>query len=396
MAKKMGFSAGMASAPSLNISTQKSLVETNAKREFNLQYIPKDKIIPNQLNKKYSQEDIESLKESIRLEGLRHNLCVMYNVDEDNYRLVSGERRYRAICMLEEKDYVRLFPSGIPAKVEKADISEIDEEIMLIKANSEKREETPELKRWEVIRLNELYEAKRQKGEEIPNIARAISKTMGMSERMTKNYLATQNLIPELEEILNQRGITVTDGAAIASLPDEAQHQLYELLKQTGTIDKSDITALKAAEDEKKRIAKELEKAQKELKEKNVRIQVLETQIDKTEKSKKDMPQSEKNIAEDEVEELRREKEYALKEKEKAEEKLRKLQESQKERESRNIDVSEKELKRLSALAKLDQTITSLENEISVLKTNKAMLIEDEALRERARLILERLHRILS
>lgn len=66
---------------------------------------------------------------------------------------------------MSDKEYNELFPTGIPCKVEKSDISEIDEEIMLISANHDVRETSMEVKRWEVSRLKELYEAKKLKGE---------------------------------------------------------------------------------------------------------------------------------------------------------------------------------------------------------------------------------------
>ena len=69
------------------------------------------------------------------------------------YRIVSGERRYHAIDLMDEKTYKELFPAGIPCKVEKSNISEIDEEIMLISANHDIRETSVEEKRWEIRRL---------------------------------------------------------------------------------------------------------------------------------------------------------------------------------------------------------------------------------------------------
>ena len=108
-------------------------------------------------------------KESIIINGLRHNLSVLYNSDNDTYRLVSGERRYHAISSMTDKEYNQLFPAGIPCKIEKSEITEIDEEIMLISANHDVRESSMEVKRWEVSRLKELYEAKKVKGE-IKNI----------------------------------------------------------------------------------------------------------------------------------------------------------------------------------------------------------------------------------
>ncbi len=93
--------------------------EVQAKSEYNFQYIDKMKIISNPKNEKYSQDGIDALMESIIINGLRHNLSVIYDSEKEQYRLVSGERRYHAICKMEEKQYKLLFPTGIPCKVEK-------------------------------------------------------------------------------------------------------------------------------------------------------------------------------------------------------------------------------------------------------------------------------------
>lgn len=164
MAKK-SFSAGATKPGILNSDGGEKLKEIQAKTQYNFQYIPKEKIVSNPKNEMYTQDGIEALKESIIINGLRHNLSVLYNSDNDTYRLVSGERRYHAISSMTDKEYNQLFPAGIPCKIEKSEITEIDEEIMLISANHDVRESSMEVKRWEVSRLKELYEAKKVKGE---------------------------------------------------------------------------------------------------------------------------------------------------------------------------------------------------------------------------------------
>ena len=88
---------------------------------------------------------------------------------------------------MNDKEYNLHFPAGIPCKVEKSDISDIDEEIMLISANHDVRESSMEVKRWEVSRLKELYEAKKLTGE-IKNINAEIAKQLNISERQARKY----------------------------------------------------------------------------------------------------------------------------------------------------------------------------------------------------------------
>ena len=116
MAKK-SFSAGTTKSGVLNNDGGEKLREIQAKAQYNFKYIPKEKIIPNPKNEQYSQDGIEALKESILVNGLRHNLSVLYDAETDLYRLISGERRYHAICHMTDKEYRDNFHAGIPCKV---------------------------------------------------------------------------------------------------------------------------------------------------------------------------------------------------------------------------------------------------------------------------------------
>ena len=108
MAKK-SFTAGGTKTGILNSDGGEKLKEIQAKTQYNFKYIPKDKIVSNPKNEMYAQDGINALKESILVNGLRHNLSVLYDSDKDIYRLISGERRYHAISEMDEKDYQTLF-----------------------------------------------------------------------------------------------------------------------------------------------------------------------------------------------------------------------------------------------------------------------------------------------
>ena len=56
-----------------------------------------------------------------------------------------------------------------------------------------------EVKRWEVSRLLELYEAKKLNGE-IKNIHAEIANQLNISERQARKYTTAEKLIPELSE----------------------------------------------------------------------------------------------------------------------------------------------------------------------------------------------------
>ncbi len=178
----------------------------------------------------YTQDGIEALKESIIINGLRHNLSVLYNSDNDTYRLVSGERRYRAISSMTDKEYNQLFPAGIPCKIEKSEITEIDEEIMLISANHDVRESSMEVKDGKSADLRN-YTKQKVKGE-IKNINAEIAKQLNISERQARKYTTAEKLIPELSELLNNNGIDLNQADKFGKLDEDAQKSILTIIKE--------------------------------------------------------------------------------------------------------------------------------------------------------------------
>lgn len=81
MAKK-SFTAGGTKTGILNSDGGEKLKEIQAKTQYNFKYIPKDKIVSNPKNEMYAQDGINALKESILVNGLRHNLSVLYDSDK--------------------------------------------------------------------------------------------------------------------------------------------------------------------------------------------------------------------------------------------------------------------------------------------------------------------------
>lgn len=233
MAKK-SFTAGGTKTGILNSDGGEKLKEIQAKTQYNFKYIPKDKIVSNPKNEMYAQDGINALKESILVNGLRHNLSVLYDSDKDIYRLISGERRYHAISEMDEKDYQTLFPAGIPCKVEKSDITEIDEEIMLISANHDVRESSMEVKRWEVSRLKELMKLKVKRRNK--NINAEIAKQLNISERQARKYTTAEKLIPELSELLNNNGIDLNQADKFGKLDEDAQKSILNILQKMATL----------------------------------------------------------------------------------------------------------------------------------------------------------------
>lgn len=396
MAKK-SFSAGMTKTGILDNTGGEKLKELQAKTQYNFQYIPKEKIVSNPMNEMYSQDGIDALKESIIVNGLRHNLSVLYDADKDVYRLVSGERRYHAICSMDEKTYNNLFPSGIPCKVEKSNISDIDEEIMLISANHDVRESSMEVKRWEVARLKELYETKKLKGE-IKNINAEIAKQLNISERQARKYTTAENLIPELSELLNANGIDLNQADRFGKLDEDAQRSILNIINANGKIDNSEYQSIKRLSEERAEEAKQykeaLNKAKEQLKKQDNTVKLLQDKIAHLEKA----PASAKTREEleTEIKYITEAKNKAEKERAKLETNMEKLKQQQKEKEMRNTSISDSELKRISSIAKTEQALSLFENNFDVLKNNKNIIKSDNDLRVRLEILKSRIEDLLS
>ena len=391
MAKK-SFTAGGTKTGILNSDGGEKLKEIQAKTQYNFKYIPKDKIVSNPKNEMYAQDGINALKESILVNGLRHNLSVLYDSDKDIYRLISGERRYHAISEMDEKDYQTLFPAGIPCKVEKSDITEIDEEIMLISANHDVRESSMEVKRWEVSRLKELYEAKKLNGE-IKNINAEIAKQFNISERQARKYTTAEKLIPELSELLNNNGIDLNQADKFGKLDEDAQKSILNILQKNGNIENAEFQSIKKISEERAKEAakykQELEEVTRELNKKNETLEILENKINEI-STNTDKSNSRIDI-EEELRYMTEAKNKAEKEKARLESNMEKMKQQQREKEQRKTTISDNELKRISSIAKTEQALALFESNFDIIKNNKSIIKNDTDLKIRVEILNQRL-----
>lgn len=396
MAVKKIFKPGQTASGILDAKGGDKLKQMQANSNYNFRFIPKEKITPNEKNKNYSQNNIEALCESILINGLRHNLSVIHDTTNDMYRIVSGERRFRAINQMDEKTYRELFPAGIPCKVEKSSITEIDEEIMLISANHDIRETTTEEKRWEIRRLKELYEAKKLNGE-ITNISKEIARQLNISQRQAIKYVNAEKLIPELSDLLNQNGISLEDASKFSRLDEWAQLKIVELLNSKGSIDSEELESIKKIslekEEETKRNREELERTLHMLAERDKSIEALERRIQSLQNSSSEKPQSD---LKEELQYISDAKNKAEREKQRLENQLEKIKQQQKERESRNTSISDSELKRISQIARTEQALELFETNFTTLKSNKALIKSDHDLKTRLEILKNRMDDLIT
>jgi len=174
-------------------------------------------------NNFYGIREIEELAESIKENGLIHNL-VARKKDNGTYEIISGERRFHAAKSLGYKT--------LPCQVK--EISDLDAEIMLIQANVEQRELLPSEKMEGIKRLKDIYEQKKTNGDQLPKgkIRDLIGQDMKLSGVQVGRYQKVdKDLIEPLKEKLDKEEITLTQAHTLSSLTKDEQDVIHKEIK---------------------------------------------------------------------------------------------------------------------------------------------------------------------
>ena len=220
MAKKTGFSI-------LNTLNPQSLQsEEHTAGDFVVEMIPLEDIEPNAENF-YSTEDIETLAEDIKQNGLMHNIVVGKRGADGRYTIISGERRYRAFTLLKSQGHAGY--DTIPATVD-AEQNPLLVKLKLISANATARVLSDFEKSEQAAQIEDIAKQLKQQGVELPGRAREIAaQALGVSTaqagRLTKIH---HDLVPEVKEKFAAGKIGVTEAYEVATLPPEQQVQAVE------------------------------------------------------------------------------------------------------------------------------------------------------------------------
>lgn len=199
---------------------------------FRLQDIPIDKIYSNDKNF-YPLTDIEQLANEIKLCGLMENLTVVKDsCERGEYRLVSGERRWRALTYLVEHGESKF--KNVSAKITKFD-NQNEEELYLIVANSYRTKDSS-TKMNEVKRMQELLQNAKENGTSIngydmqqESIRSVMSKLLGMSEtKIAELTVVINHLIDEFMTMLNDGTLGISVAYKIAGMSPDMQLEFFD------------------------------------------------------------------------------------------------------------------------------------------------------------------------
>lgn len=152
-------------------------------------------------------ESILELAEDIRTNGLIAPLAVN-KVSEDDYQLISGERRYKAITE-------HLHWKTIPCMVYDH-ISPFSAALKLHSANLSVRDYTTEQKLRFYEETNRLLRAMKESGEYLGPIQKGIAELLGVSDRQVRKYkLISENLSEETKQAVIRGDVSINDACRL-------------------------------------------------------------------------------------------------------------------------------------------------------------------------------------
>lgn len=224
-------------------------VEETPRARFRTKDISIHKIYSNSKNF-YPQEGIEEKAAEILAVGMLENIAVMYAPEEQGeYRIISGERRWRALKMLVEQGYKEF--EIVTCQV-RSPANPHEEKIELIIANSSRVKDTATLLREEA-ELKEELEYMRENGIKIRGYdlesGRLRDVITGML-KMSKTKIAqieavNNNLIPELREALEQKHITFSAAYELAGMAEAEQREALKKYMEDGELSYKTIKEMK-------------------------------------------------------------------------------------------------------------------------------------------------------
>lgn len=199
-----------------------------------ISFIPRERLLQNEKNF-YDTSSIDELADSIALNGLIEPIIVRPVRDgSGDYRIISGHRRFLAICELAKDEPERW--ARVPAIIREP-ASDVLEELLLIEANRATRVMSSADTMRQAERYRELLAELKNQGVEIPGRLRdAVAEAMQISaSRLARLDVIRKNLSPEWMEAFETGSLSESAAYELARLPQEQQAKVRSKAKGTPT-----------------------------------------------------------------------------------------------------------------------------------------------------------------
>lgn len=252
--------AGWSVMDALN-KNSKAAAEEKPKARFRTRDISIRKIYSNDRNF-YSMPGIEQLAQEILAVGLMENMTVAYApCERGEYKIIAGERRWRALNLLLEKGYEDF--ETVTCQIKSA-AEENEEMVQLIIANAY-RDKTIVDMLEEEKRLKESLQYMKDNGltlqgykldsGRLRDVIASIMNTTGTKIAQIESI--NKHLIPEFSAELKEGRLTFSAAYEISGMAEDKQMELLEKYKEGGL-------SLKEVKQAKKEIEEAAEKAEEE------------------------------------------------------------------------------------------------------------------------------------
>lgn len=199
-----------------------------------ISFIPRERLRQNEKNF-YATSSIDELADSIALNGIIEPIIVRPVRDgSGDYRIISGHRRFLAICELAKAEPERW--DRVPAIIREP-ASDVLEELLLIEANRATRVMSSADTMRQAERYRELLAELKSQGVEIPGRLRdAVAEAMQISaSRLARLDVIRKNLSPEWMEAFETGSLSESAAYELARLPQEQQANVRSKAKGTPT-----------------------------------------------------------------------------------------------------------------------------------------------------------------
>lgn len=239
----------------LNANAKKAAVGDNTpKAHFRTQDVSINKMYSNDKNF-YSVEDIEPLAQKILLVGLMENLEVVHDpCDRGEYRIIAGERRWRALKILVEKGYTEFEKATCQIQTP---ASEEEETLRLIIANDYRNKTVSDLLEEE-DKLKKILLRMKENGQKIMGIdlnSGRIRDVVAYFLKIAPTKVAqiesiNKRLIPEFSKELKEGRLTFSAAYMISGMNEETQAEMLERYQENGLTYK-EVKEIKQQQEEK-------------------------------------------------------------------------------------------------------------------------------------------------
>lgn len=238
----------------LNRNTQAAVTDERPKARFRVRDINIKKMYSNDANF-YSMQDVEQLAQKIYAVGLLENLTVVHDpCDRGEYRIIAGERRWRALNLLVERGYKEFEIASCQVKTP---AEEHEEMVQLIAANAYRNKTVKDILEEEQKLKETLQYMKKNKiplqGYQLDSgrLRDVISDMLNLpATKIAQIESINKRLLPEFTEELKNGDLTFSAAYELSGLQEESQKVLLNQYKENGLTFK-EVKEIKRQQEEK-------------------------------------------------------------------------------------------------------------------------------------------------